>query len=231
MKLLRAMLLLAGLCLWVPAIAAEPASADGWRLVSDEDGIRVYRKDTPGSRLKTFRGITEMVVPDYYAIGAVINDYPNIPRWLHFVSAAQEFNRRGPLDRDLLFQTDMPWPVADREAVVRAVGYTPPGTYDTELRFENQPRALPANPDYVRFPQFHARFSFHWLGNRRVQVTYEVVADPGGYIPDFLANRVLRDAPYETLRRFAAVVKRPEYQGHYYDYLVLPPDAVPARRP
>lgn len=208
------------LALLVPVVAV---AADPWQLVGERDGIRVYMQKIEGSRLKTFRGVAEIEVKDWQAIGAVINDYANAPRWLHYVSALQEIGRRGPLDRDLIIQTDLPWPVADREAVVRGRSWNPAGTHDTVIRFENAPALLPPNEDYVRFPVFNARFDFHWLGGHRVQVTYEIIADPGGYIPDWIANIVLQDAPYLTLRRFAVAINRPEYQGRYYDYIVTPP--------
>lgn len=218
---LSALLLLASMASPSFALAAAAATADAWHLVTERDGIRVYVQQRDG--LKAFRGIADYEVRDWYAIGAAVNDFGNVPRWLYFVSAVQEIGRRNDTDRDLLIQTDLPWPVADREAIVRARAWNVPGTWDTVVRFENAPSLLPPNEDYIRFPQLTARFDFHWLGGRRMQVTYEVVADPGGWIPVWLADIVLRDAPYYTLKRFAKVLERPDYQGRRYDYIVTPP--------
>lgn len=212
-------LLLAGLLCWPALVSADTA----WRLLSDRDGIKVYTRQAEDSRLKTFRGVTVLTVRDWQALVAVVNDYANVPRWLHFVSSVQEIGRRGPLDRDLIFQIDLPWPVSNREAVVTAKGWNPSGTYDTVIRFANAPELLPANGDFLRIPEMNARLDFHWLGGNRVEVTYELVADPGGYIPEWIVNLVLRDAPRVTLERFAQAVERPEYQGRYFDYVVLPP--------
>jgi len=209
----------------LPAGAREPAAgldAD-WTLVSEREGIRVFTRHREGSRLKTFRGVMTIAVDDWHAVAGVINDYANAPRWLHFVSSVQEIGRRGPLDRDIIFQTDLPWPVNDREAVVHARGWNPPGTFDTVIRFENAADLLPPNGDFVRFPEFNARFDFRWAGGNRMEVTYELVADPGGYIPEWIANIVLKDAPFFTLKRFAKSIRRPEYQGKHYDYIVTPP--------
>ncbi len=203
---------------------AVPADEAAWRLVSNKQGIKVYMQHREGSRLKTFRGVTVMQVNDWQAIGAVINDYANAPRWLQYVSSVQEFGRHSPLDRDMIFQTELPWPVADREAVVRAHGWTPPGTHDLAIRFENAPGLLPPNEDYVRCPAFNARFDFHWLGGNRVQVVYEMVLDPGGYIPEWITNILLQDAPFLTLKRLAKVINHPEYQGQHLDYIIAPPD-------
>lgn len=169
-----------------------------WTLVSEREGIRVYTRHRDDSRLKTFRGVMTIPVEDWHAVAGVINDYANAPRWLHFVTSVQEIGRRGPLDRDIIFQTDLPWPVSDREAVVRARGWNPPGTFDTVIRFENAPNLLPPNGDFVRFPEFNARFDYHWAGGNRMEVTYELVADPGGYIPVWMAmscSRTRRSSP------------------------------------
>lgn len=202
--------------------ARQPGKQD-WRLLSDSDGIQVYTRTGGDSRLKTFRGVTTIPVHDWQAIAGVVNDYANAPRWLYFVTSVQEIGRRAPLDRDIIFQTDLPWPVSDREAVVKVKGWNPPGTWDTVLRFENAPGLLPPNGDFVRFPEFNARFDFHWAGGNRLEITYELEADPGGYIPEWIVNMVLKDAPYYTLKRFAKMLERPEYQGAYYDYIVTPP--------
>lgn len=221
-----AMCCIAALLVGAHAMAGD----DGWQLTSDHDGIQVYTRQPADSRLKAFRGVTTITLDDPYAPVAVVNDYANVPRWLHFVTSVQEIGRRGPLDRDLIFQVDLPWPVSDREALVRARAWNPAGTFDTVIRFSNAPALLPPNGDIVRFPELDARFDFHWAGGNRLVLTYELVADPGGYLPGWLVNLVLRDAPRVTLERFTKALARPEYQGRYFDYIQVPPGMGPGGR-
>nr|MCS5564183.1 hypothetical protein [Oleiphilaceae bacterium] len=175
------------------------------------------------SRLKTFRGVTRFTLSDEYSLVALLNDYPSYPKWLHFVDSAEEFNRVSPLDRSLRFTTQLPWPLADREAVLRAK-VTQTLTEDEEsvmVDLINRPDALPPNNEYIRFPEMTGKLGFVRLGNQRVEMTYELILDPGGYIPAWIANILLRDAPYFTLERLRRIVSKPEYQNHYYDYLDL----------
>ena len=65
------------------------------------------------------------------------------------------------------------------------------------------------------------RFKFQRLPDNAMEVTYELVLDPGGYIPAWLANLLLRDAPYFTLERLRRIIRNQEYQGKFYDYLEL----------
>ena len=203
--------------------AALSNDLEDWKLVSDRNDIQVYMKHRDESRLKTFRGVTRFTLSDEYSLVALLNDYPSYPKWLHFVDSAEEFNRVSPLDRSLRFTTQLPWPLADREAVLRAK-VTQTLTEDEEsvmVDLINRPDALPPNNEYIRFPEMTGKLGFVRLGNQRVEMTYELILDPGGYIPAWIANILLRDAPYFTLERLRRIVSKPEYQNHYYDYLDL----------
>ncbi len=235
-----AWLVCALLLLPVVAVAEEPEADAGleaeWKLISDRNAIQVYMRHRENSRLKTFRGTTRIMLPDEYAQAAVLNDYENIPKWLHFVDDAYEFDRDNPLRRYMRFGTHLPWPLADREAVLQidVVQHLTPEEETISVELTNRPELLPANPEYVRFPEMWGRFKFQRLADNETEVTYELVLDPGGYIPAWLANLLLRDAPYFTLERLRRIIRNPEYQNQFYDYLELrgpgrPEDLPPPR--
>lgn len=205
-----------------------------WELVSDRKGIQVYMRHNDESRLKTFRGVTRMTLKDEYAMVALLNDYASFPKWLHFIDGAEEFDRNGPLQRYLRFTTNLPWPLKDREAVLRAdvVQKLNEAEDSVMIHMTNTPDLLPPNDSYVRFPELRGVFGARRLGNQEVEIIYEIVLDPGGYIPAWLANILLRDAPYFTLQRMRRIILRPEYQNQYFDYIDLngpgrPADANP----
>ena len=152
-----------------------------------------------------------------------MNDYAAYPKWLHFIDSAEEFDRQGPLDRSLRFTTQLPWPLADREAVLRAKVHQTLNDEEESVMIEliNRPDALPPNNDYIRFPEMWGKLGFTRIGNDEVEMIYEIILDPGGYIPAWIANILLRDAPYFTLERLRRIVMKPEYQNRYYDYLDL----------
>lgn len=194
-----------------------------WQLISDRNEIQVYMRHRENSRLKTFRGVTHITLADEYALASVLNDYKNMPKWLHFVDDVSEFDRDDPLRRYMRFGTHLPWPLADREAVLQidVVQHIMPENEWISVELTNRPELLPENPEYVRFPEMWGRFKFERLGDNDTAVTYELVLDPGGYIPAWLANLLLRDAPYFTLERLRRIIRNDEYQDKYYDYLEL----------
>src|SRR5690606_33390493 len=70
-------------------------------------------------------------------------------------------------------------------------------------------------------PEMEGIFQLTRLGKDEVEVVYQLVLDPGGYIPAWLANMLLRDAPYFTLDRLRRIISRPEYQRRFYNYVEL----------
>lgn len=207
-----------------------------WQLITDRNGIQVYMRHREDSRLKTFRGETRIHLPDEYVLASILNDYARFPGWLHFVDGATELNREGPRKRWLRFTTQLPWPLSDREAILQADirQRIKPGDETMSVVLSGRPDMLPPNRDYVRFPEMEGEFAMTRLGNDEVLVRYQLVLDPGGYIPAWLANILLRDAPYFTLERLRRILVEPGYQGQFQDYVELrgpgrPKDLLPPR--
>src|SRR5699024_9588379 len=215
--------LLALVILW-PSLATAEAQESSWELIADRNDIIVHKKLNPVSGLAAFRGSTVIKESDPYAFVALMNDFDNYPRWLHFVSKADELERVTPLLRYLRFQTLLPWPLKNREALLKAtVTQQPPQDKDqydlVEILLTNEPDYLHPNASFIRFPHIQGVFSFKWLSEDEVAVTYELQLDPGGYIRPWLANILLRDAPYFTLERLRRLIKSPAYHGHTFDYI------------
>ncbi len=204
--------------------ADTTAPADGvWRLVSDKNGIQVYMRHADDARIKTFRGVTRMKINSLNRISGVLNDTPNMQRWMHFISQAKEIRRKDYLNREYQFLTALPWPLADREATVQLLVRQDPVSKAVNVQVVNKPDLLPINPDYVRIPQMQGRFAFAPTSNdKEVEVTYEIILDPGGYVPAWIANIILKDIPYFTLEKLRRVVERPEYNNWRDPELDLP---------
>jgi hypothetical protein len=206
------------LALFSVAVPAAPAEA-GWRLVSDRNGIKVYRRDDGEARIKTFRGVTRFAIEHPAALEALLNDYPAIPRWMHFISSGEETARKTYVDRTLRFKTELPWPVSDRDVVARL---TVTQLGNKVLISATDDPAAPRDDNYVRIPDLNGRLDFNFFpATKEAEVTYEIVMDPGGNIPAWAANIVLKDTPYFTLLKLRRLIQEPKYQqfrGKYFEY-------------
>lgn len=196
---------------------------DEWKLVTDRDGIKVYMAHDDDARIKTFRGVSVMPLEDYRSIGAFMDDYDFVAGWLHMVSEIEDLGRDSPYDRQVYITTRLPWPVSDRDAPLW-VGLTQdPETYAVRIPFRNLPGRVPEKEDFVRIPTMEGFFLWEPLEPGRARLTFQVVLDPGGYIPAWLANLILRDIPYFSMKRLNRVINLERYQGVQHGYYEIPP--------
>lgn len=224
----------------LPALFAAPVAAapsdDDWKLITDRNGIQVYRELDDESPLKTFRGVTRMELPDEYAMLALYNDVDAFPKWLHMIDEAQELGRKGPLDRNLRFQINLLWPVKDREVLLNArqIHVVEPGAEYVTTLLKSRSGLAPENDDYIRIPELDGLFKLERVEPGVVEVTFQVRMELGGYIPNWIVNMAMSDQPYFTLLKLRRIVLKQQYANRYYDYLDLfgpgrPPGMTPPK--
>jgi hypothetical protein len=215
---------MAVICLAVGlAQAQQPLDPDAWKLVTDRDGIQVYMAHDDDARIKTFRGVSEFDLHEFNSIGAMMDDYDFVATWLHMVSEIEDLGRESPYDREVYVTTRLPWPVSDRDTPLWVGLEQDPETYAVRVPFHHLPERLPEEDSFVRIPQMEGFFLFEPLDPGRVRMTFQVVLDPGGYVPAWLANLILRDIPYFSMKRLARVANLEKYQGVDHGYYKIPP--------
>ena len=209
------------LALTLAAHASETEEEPEWILVTDRDGVKVYRQDESSTRLKTFRGVARMPVDDFKAIGVLMDDYQAVAAFMHMVSEIRDVKRHSHSKRDVYVTTQLPWPVSDRDAPLRVNFYQEPDTYDLVMPIQLNP-GMPEQDGYVRMPQMEGYYRFSPVAPGVVEVTIEVILDPGGAVPAWIANIILRDIPYFSLKRLRRVINQPRFQGVDTGYYKVP---------
>lgn len=205
------------------AVADAPQAEErDWVLITDKDGVKVYRSHTDDSPIKTFRGETDVSLEDFRSIGAIMDDYDFVSSWLHMVSEIEGFKRPSPYQREVWLTTRLPWPVSDRDVVLEVLMEQDPDTYTVRMPFRQVVR-IPEKDKYVRIPRMDGYLEFVPLEPGRIHLTIEVILDPGGRLPAWLANLILRDIPYFSLKSFRKVANTEQYQGVDLGYFEVPP--------
>lgn len=199
------------------------ASTGRWTLVTQREGVRVYMAHDDGARIKTFRGEARIALGDFSALSAQLDDYAFMASWLHMVSGITEISRDAPLQRRLHVSTRLPWPVDNRDITLDMVVSQDPRSYAVNVLFNESRVRLPVRDGYVRMPFMKGCIRFHPLAPPEMAVTYQVTVDPGGHVPAWLANLLLRDIPYFSLRRLARLVDKPLPAPVQQAYFRVPP--------
>ena len=196
---------------------------EDWDLVTDRDDIKVFMAHDNDARIKTFRGVTTLPMEDYTSIGAAFEDYDFVASWLHMVSEIEKLDRKSPFDREVYVTTRLPWPVSDRDTPLW-VGLEQRDNYSVYIPFHHMSDRMPEKDGFVRIPQMQGFFLFKPIEPGKVKMTFQVVLDPGGYVPAWLANMILRDIPYFSMKRLRRVVNLDKYQNTGHGYYEVPPE-------
>lgn len=200
----------------IQVVFVMPALAGGWEVITKEDGITVSRKELPDRDLPVFRG-TGVVNASVIEILAVLNDTPRNPEWMHNCHSAAKLKVVNEMVRIVYNRTSAPWPVSDRDVVLRSEAVWDPDKAVVTVRFKSIQSPLKSEVDgVVRMPRLVGFYRLQALSWEKTRVTYQVDADPGGMLPDWLVSQVQNDIPLETLRNLRKQTKK--MRGKYPEF-------------
>ncbi|MEO6953091.1 MAG: START domain-containing protein [Polyangia bacterium] len=209
---MRRPLLLVLLCtpLCAPSLAL---AADGpWKPVRSDDQIVVQRRHVDGSSLDEFRGVGLVEAP-IAAVLALMDDAAHRTEWLGNSVANVRIEQNGRYDEIFYTRTGAPWPVSDRDAVVAAHLTLDSTAHEARIDMHSVTHsAWPPQKGVVRMPSMTGHWSFRpehegaWT-----RIEYEVHADPGGRLPDWVVNLATRKLPHDTILGLRKQLRRRQY--------------------
>lgn len=189
------------------------SDTSAWELEKEEKDInlKIYTREIEGSNLKEFKG--EMLVKTQLTtIAALLLDGQSAPQWMHKCEKFEVIEQIDELTAVVYFINGAPWPVSDRDAVVMTVMSQDPESLALKAEMNVVNDLLPEDDDYVRIPHMTGFWLFEPKSAGQVLVTYQVHANPGGSLPDWLANSVVVDTPYYTMSNMVNMLKLEKYE-------------------
>ena len=194
-------------CLLVTILPALPAQADDWHSVVADGNLRVDRREYRGSQLQEIRGVTRLKA-SLNAIMALLKDAPYNRHWVYRSGGARILRENGYAQAYVYGVVDAPWPMQDRDTVVRFDYQQDPQTGDILITIENFPDFIAKDPAFVRVPDFGGFWLLRPEADGMVEVTYQVHGDPGGWIPVWAANYAAVTSVTRTLQNMVSAVGR-----------------------
>lgn len=185
----------------VSAAALVPATAIAgpWELIGTEQGVRIETREVAGQDLPEFRGTTT-INADLYELAAILDDLGKFCDWNKRCIVTKELTRDDEFHRVFYTHTAAPWPVSDRDAVLKGEVTGMDQGKDVMVKFWSiRDARWPPKKAAVRMPKVKGHWRMWRLGPNQTKVEYQVLADPGGLVPGWAAKRTARDVPRDTL--------------------------------
>jgi hypothetical protein len=187
--------------------ASAQAVSDGWRVVGQDKGVLISTRQLPGQSHPTFRGQATISGPVLHVL-AVVLDSPNAINWVkgaNEISVLDEGDGRNQL-LDML--TDLPWPIRDRDTIMRRTVdvLTPASAFLVRYRCAPGERAERSGKIRVRHCDSH--FALRAVEPNKTYVDYQVQLDPGGGLPAWSIHWMEKRIAVDTLSRLAEQIER-----------------------
>ncbi len=168
-----------------------------WELRKNEDGIKVYTKPTKGDGLDAFRAEMEINL----SVAKIEDFLRHMDKYRNAFPDTKELKILSRPNDSTQIQyalTDAPWPVSDRDGVYELIFHMDKKTGNIKTVARALPAYLPRKVDIVRIEKSNTFWIVEKLGANKCRLEYIVNADPGGNIPDWLANSAAVDVPFNT---------------------------------
>jgi len=191
-------------------LCAAPVRSAEWEIVYEADNLRVQRRDYAGSELDEIKGVVR-VKATLNAVMALLKDAQFNREWVYRSGGASILQDVGYAQAYVYGVVDAPYPMSDRDTVVRFDYHQDQETKEITVTIINFPEFIPEKADLVRVPRIGGFWHLKPEKDGWVEVTYQVYGDPGGWIPVWLANRAAVISVQETLRNMIPAVSR--YKG------------------
>lgn len=177
----------------------------GWRRVAARDGIKVYAKTVPDSKIKAMKA--ECVLDaDVDEVIALLLDVNAAEQWVCHTKSCRLIKRVS--DTELLYHTEvsLPWPLDNRDFVTHLRVIRSENSPITTIEAPAIPGIMPVREGVVRISTSINRWVLHPLPSARVRVEYTLQVDPGGHIPAHVVNMFACRAPIETFQNMRKVL-------------------------
>ena len=193
-------------CLILTLAVVTPVWAESWDTVVDGEGLLIEQRAYAGSALQEIRGRIRLKT-SLNAVMALLKDAATNHQWVYRSGGARILEEEGYARAYVYGIIDAPWPMEDRDTVVR-FDYWQHEAGDITITITNVPDYLPHAQEYVRVPDFGGFWRLKPQQGGWVQVTYQVYGDPGGWIPVWVANYAAVTSVTRTLQAMGAAVER-----------------------
>jgi hypothetical protein len=189
-----------------------PAQAQEWTLKKNEDGIKVYTRLPEGSSLDEVRA-TVRVKTTLSAFTALLKDVPGYKDWAYNCVEAKIIKVVCDTAQCYYTQTDLPWPVSNRDLIFRSSLKQDSITLIIKTNSVCVPDMLEENEGIVRIRSGSTSWTLTPLSRGFVDVDYFASIDPGGTVPAWLINSTIDMGPYNTLKNVRKLLEGGKYKN------------------
>ncbi len=183
-----------------------------WKLDSIENDCQIYTSTVPGK--KYIAAKTTCFIPaKMEVVGMVIRDIANYPEWMEDCKETKILKVVDDENDVLIFWFRQHITLfSDRDVVLKSKvksniekgQYLIYGDLTNEINYNS-------GKGYVRMPSLNSLFTLDWIDREHTRVTLMIDPDIGKGVPSLIANSLIKNSLYKSLKKMMKEVKKSKY--------------------
>ncbi|MDO6823971.1 START domain-containing protein [Marinobacter sp. 1_MG-2023] len=194
------------------ARAALPAeNSEAWKLRKEVGDIRIYTTDQNDSSFQAFKAEALLDAPIESVMAVMVNPASCV-EWVLNCTESYGVDKNSFNDRYAYSVNDMPWPVTDRDYVLRIRTRGNESSGEITMEMSATPGKRAENSNRVRVDRSDTLYRFTPEG-RKTRMIWVQHTDPNGALPGWLVNTLLVDIPLSSMQELQRTAGLEQYQG------------------
>jgi hypothetical protein len=197
--------LLMGMTGWCAAAFATDASNADWALQQDDGRIQVFTRPVAGSPFLEVKA-TALINAPIADIASRMGDGEGCVEWRVMCKSSEVLSVDSDTERKVYMVLDMPWPVADRDMVMRSIADIDTAAKTVTVQLQDASSKYPEQ-DYVRAVS-NGQYQMKALGEEQVEFTYIMHTDLGGDLSADLINPRVVESTYADIKQLQLLAEK-----------------------
>jgi hypothetical protein len=199
------------LLLTFPVLPVKAEENPGWKQISFSNGIAVYKRKEPDSRIFAMKGESVINAP-IGRVAAVMDQVEHQTQWVPYLGEAKQLKIISFYERIIYTNNDSPWPAKDRDFLMHSILEVDRKAKKITVTLKSfEDPIMPVRKDRIRGNMARCVIVLESLDNgMKTYFSIEVHVDPKGWIPKWLVNLVQRKWTRKYIEGLKMQMNRPE---------------------
>ncbi|MCH2020856.1 MAG: START domain-containing protein [Saprospiraceae bacterium] len=171
--------------------------AQSWTLAKDKNGVKIETRFIDGWSIKEYRATVFIKT----SLKKAVEAYRDPVKRKKFMKRSIEVANLKVVSKNEIITYNLgnaPWPVLDRDNITHSL-FSKPSENQIKITMNSLPNYINEKSNIVRIPRSKGFWLFTDMGNGKIKVVQQSVADLGGSVPDWVVNSTIVEGPYDTL--------------------------------
>jgi hypothetical protein len=203
--------------LLISALANLVSAQNEWILATEKDGIKVYSKTVPDSKIKALKveGVFNAMPSQLVAL---LMDVNSSAGWMYHTKSSSLIKQVSSSELYYYSEINMPWPVLNRDFVAHLIVSQNPQTKVITIDGPTVQGMMPQKPGVVRIREATGRWTITPIENGQIKVEYTLHVDPAGTLPSWLVNMFAAEGPIKIFKGIKVQLQKPAYKGTVFAF-------------